>query len=83
MKIKEGPLTVKEMLLIQEMKEEYAINNIATLTAIECAVELVKGRVEGVDVDALPFVEEFTSLMTKVLATISPDSTDIPDVFKS
>lgn len=83
MKIKEGPLTVKEMLLCQQLKEEYAINNTATFIAIGCAVELVKGRVEGMDVDALPFTEEFTPLMTKVLAAINSDGTDIPDVFKS
>lgn len=83
MKIRGGPLTVTEMLLLTELTEEYAVFKKATFRAIECAVELVKGRVEGVDIDALPFAEEFTPLMAKVLATINPGDTDIPDVFKS
>jgi len=77
MKIKTGPKTVEEALLIAIMVSEATSNgNKVTPVALEAAITLCDCRVEGFDVK-MPF-DEFSSLLTEVLKELA---NPIPDVF--
>lgn len=80
MKIKEGPATVREMLLILDMTE--AVEEKKQARVLKVAVELIKGRV---DEDVLDWtVEQLTEAMPLVVQAMNlgDSGPQLPDAFK-